>query len=180
MRMLATSASCLADPNRLHRQLVSVSARYHVYRSQPSLGERQRDRHREPADDRPRLVSVEHRIAVRVHDLETPCPKVSGNLLEIEPADNVARLFTLESDSELHGECRDHGPGRFGYRQRPLSDSCHLGKAPKRALEMVKAVMDVDERDRTVRERKLFDVRHDRRDPEAVAPRPFLRATRRS
>src|SRR5712691_3124749 len=80
MRMLATSASCAADPNRLHRQLISVSARYYVYRSQRSLGERQRDWHREPADDRPWLVSVEHRIAVRVHDLETPCPKVSGNL----------------------------------------------------------------------------------------------------
>ena len=49
------------------------------------------------------------------------------------------------------------------------SDTRHLAKTFERTVEMMQAVMDIDEVDRAIRKRQAFGVRDDYIDVDAVA-----------
>jgi len=91
------------------------------------------------------------------------------DVLEIEPRDGVAGLLSLEGEPQSNRDHADRGPRRLGDRDRTAGNPRHLREPRIGVLEVVQAVVDVDEVERAILERQLLGVGDHGNDVQAVA-----------
>ncbi len=103
--------------------------------------------------------------------LEPPRRELPRDLVERQSPDAVPSLLLGLRHSESHRCSCDGSCSGLAYRDAAPGDTRHLRQAERGALEMVKAIVDVDNVDRSIPKRKGIGVGDDERELEAEAPR---------
>jgi hypothetical protein len=101
---------------------------------------------------------------VRLERAKTATRELRDDLAQRQSPDRVSGLFLCLRPPDPNGR-RSRGRGcRLGDRDGAAGDPRHLGQAQGRILEVMQAVMDVDDVDRGISERKRFRIGHDESD----------------
>jgi SAM-dependent methyltransferase len=161
------------DADRLNRQLGAVAPGDAVHGPKAGFRERKQDGLRQCTDDAARPVTVVHRVAMRRDGTKACGGELGDDLVEGHAADDVAGLLLPLCPADAAGGRRDGGGGGLADRHRAAGDARHLGQSERGPLEVMEAIVDVDDVDGPVAKWKGLGVGDDQRHLEAEPPRPL-------